>query len=168
VFGKNKKIAKQQELYQLHYRRIYNTCLRIVGDPMDAEETMHDVFLKLFDRMDELQDEKAFHAWSRSIAIRTSIDQIRKRKIVFEEISENLHIEDEENSNEELELSVEAIKKELNKLPNGYRIILSMRLFEEYEFCEIAQLLQITESTVRSQFARGRKKLAEALRDLRL
>ena len=168
MFGKNKKIAKQQELYQLHYRRIYNTCLRIVGDPMDAEETMHDVFLKLFDRIDELQDEKAFRAWSRSIAVRTSIDQMRKRKIVFEEISENLHIEDEENSNEELELSVEAIKKELNKLPNGYRIILSMRLFEEYEFCEIAQLLQITESTVRSQFARGRKKLAEALRDLRL
>jgi RNA polymerase sigma-70 factor (ECF subfamily) len=55
----------------------------------------------------------------------------------------------------------------MNNLPNGYRIILSMRLFEECEFSEIAQLLQITESTVRSQFARGRSKLAKALNNLR-
>jgi RNA polymerase sigma-70 factor (ECF subfamily) len=138
-----------------------------VGDPMDAEEAMHDVFLKLFDRIDELQNEKVFHAWSRSIAVRTSIDRLRKRKLVFEPIDDNLPVADEEDNDEEMEISVETVKQELNKLPAGYRIILSMRLFEECEFREIAEMLQIKESTVRSQFARGRSKLAKALGDLR-
>ena len=168
VFGKNRKIALQQALYQQHYSRIYNTCLRIVGDPMDAEEVMHDVFLKLFDRIDQLQNEKAFLTWSKNIAVSTSIDRMRKRKIIFEQVDENLSVADEEDDNEALELSVEIIKQEMNKLPDGYRIILSMRLFEEYEFDEIAQVLQIRASTVRSQFVRGRDKLAKALKGLRL
>ena len=152
----------QRELYRLHYRRIYNTCLRIVGNQMDAEETMHDVFLKLFDNIENLQDEKAFYSWSQSIAIRTSIDRVRRKKLVFEPI-DNLAIADDE-PDDEPELSVEAIKREMNSLPDGFRIVLSMRLFDECEFEEIARALQIKESTVRSQYVRGREKLAKMLK----
>ena len=163
LFRKDKKTSVfQQELYQLHYRRIYNTCLRIIGNSMDAEEAMHDVFLKLFDNIDHLQDEDAFYSWSRSIAIRTSIDRVRKKKPVFEPI-DNLSVADEE-PDEEIKLSIESIKQELNCLPDGYRIVLSMRLFEECEFEEIAQALQIKESTARSQYIRGRDKLAKMLK----
>ena len=163
MFQKNKNSRIfQQELYNLHYRRIYNTCLRIIGNPLDAEEVMHDVFLKMFDHIDDLQNEKAFNSWSRSIAIRTSIDRVRKKNPVFEQIDQ-LSIAEEE-PDEETVLSVEAIKRELNRLPDGYRVVLSMRLFDECEFEEIAQALQIKESTVRSQFARGREKLAKMLR----
>ena len=152
----------QRELYEQHYRRIYNTCLRIIGNSMEAEEAMHDVFLKLFDKIDDLQDEAAFYSWSRSIAVRTSIDRVRKFKPVFEQV-DNLSILDEE-PDEEMELSVESIKQELGNLPDGYRIVVSMRLFEECEFEEIAQALQIKESTVRSQYIRGRDKLANMLK----
>jgi len=163
VFRKDKKSqAFQRELYQLHYRRIYNTCLRIVGNPMDAEEVMHDVFMKLFDHLGDLQDEKAFVSWSRSVAIRTSIDRVRKKKPIFEQI-DNLPIADEV-ADEEMELTVEVVRRELSNLPDGYRIILTMRLFEECGFEEIAQTLQIKESTVRSQYARGREKLANMLK----
>ena len=163
IFRKDKKSpAFQRELYQLHYRRIYNTCLRIIGNPMDAEEVMHDVFLKLFDHIDDLQDEKAFVSWSQQTAIRTSIDRVRRKNPVFVQI-DHLSIAEEE-PDEKPELSVEAIKREMNRLPDGYRIILTMRLFEECDFEEIAQTLQIKESTVRSQYVRGRHKLAEQLR----
>ena len=147
----------QREMYELHYRRIYNTCLRIIGNSMDAEEAMHDVFLKLFDNIENLRSEEAFYSWSRSIAIRTSIDCVRKKKLVFEPL-DNLLVVDEE-PDEMMELSVESIRQELNSLPDGYRIVLSMRLFEECEFEEIAQALRIKESTVRSQYVRGRAKL---------
>jgi len=156
----------QRELYDLHYRRIYNTCLRIIGDPLDAEEAMHDVFLKLFDHLDDLQDEKAFYSWSRSIAVRTSIDRVRRKNPVFVPIDQ-LPIADEE-PDEEMELSIETVKRELNRLPDGYRIVLSMRLFDECEFEEIAKTLQIKESTVRSQYVRGREKLAKRLRELKI
>ena len=163
LFRKEKKTAAfQRELYRLHYRRIYNICLRIIGNPPDAEEVMHDVFLKLFDRIDDLQNEKAFYSWSRSIAIRTSIDKIRKKKLIFEPI-DNLSVAEEEPE-EEPELSIESVKRELNNLPDGYRIVLTMRLFEECEFEEIAKILKIKESTARSQYIRGRSKLAEMLK----
>jgi len=159
--------AFQRELYRLHYRRIYNTCLRIIGSPMDAEEAMHDVFLKLFDHLDDLQDEKAFIAWSRSIAIRTSIDLVRRKKPIFLQFDEQLFADvgdDGEEAEQETELSVETVKSELNRLPDGYRIVLSMRLFDECEFEEIARALQVKESTVRSQYVRGRDKLASVLK----
>ena len=155
--------AFQRELYQLHYRRIYNTCLRIIGNPMDAEEVMHDVFLKLFDHLNDLHDEKAFNSWSRSIAIRTSIDRVRKYRPTFVQLDDQLPIADDE-PDDEPELSVETIKRELNRLPDGYRIVLSMRLFEECGFDEIAQALQIKESTARSQFARGRERLVQRVK----
>jgi len=172
LFQKEKKSAAfQRELYGLHYRRIYNTCLRIVGNPMDAEEAMHDVFLKIFDHIDDLQDEKAFYSWSQSIAIRTSIDRVRRINQVFVQLDDQLSIacqEPETEMDDEIDLSVEAIKRELNRLPDGYRIVLSMRLFEDCEFEEIARALQIKESTVRSQYIRGREKLAGELKKLKI
>ena len=165
IFRKDRKSATfQQELYKLHYLRIYNTCLRIIGNTMDAEEAMHDVFLKLFDNIEDLHDEKAFYSWSRSIAIRTSIDMVRRKKPIFEQI-DNLPIAEEEPEEEELTgLTVDAVKHEMNNLPDGFRIVLSMRLLEECEFEEIARTLQIKESTVRSQYVRGRDKLAKMLK----
>ena len=158
----SKSPSFQRDLYRRHYRRIYNTCLRIIGNQMDAEETMHDVFLKLFESIDNLHDEKSFLSWSHKIAIRTAIDRVRRKSVIFEQI-DNMSIADDEPDGEP-QLSIDIIKQELNKLPNGYRIILTMRLFEECEFEEIAKELQIKESTVRSQYVRGRDNLAKILK----
>jgi len=164
IFRKDKNTPKyQRELYKLHYRRIYNTCLRIVGNSMDAEEVMHDVFLKLFENIEDLRDENAFYSWSHSVAVRTSIDRMRRKKMIFEPIDDNMPVNEEEPEEEPI-LTVEAVKSELNNLPDGYRIVLSMRLFDECEFEEIAEVLQIKESTVRSQYVRGREKLAKMLK----
>jgi RNA polymerase sigma-70 factor (ECF subfamily) len=156
--------ALQTQLYNAHYRRIYNTCLRIIGNPPDAEEAMHDAFLKIFAHVHKITGEKAFYAWSQSIAIRTAIDRVRvrKKKIYFEPV-DNLAVPDE-TPEDAAGWSVEAIKQKLNALPAGYRIILSMRLFEDCSFGDIAGALKIEESTVRSQFARGRQKLLQLLK----
>ena len=164
IFRKDRKSpAFQRELYQLHNRRIYNICLRITGNRMDAEEAMNDVFLKLFDNIEDLQDEKSFNSWSHSIAVRTAIDRVRIKKHFFEQIDDNMPFAAEE-PDEEMELTVETVKNELNNLPDGYRIVLSMRLLDECEFEDIAKVLQIKESTVRSQYVRGREKLAKMLK----
>jgi RNA polymerase sigma-70 factor (ECF subfamily) len=163
LFRKDKNSqAFRQELYHLHYRRIYNICLRIIGNSQDAEEAMQDVFLKIFDTIEKLKDETAFYSWSQKIAVHYSIDRVRKKKPVFEQI-DNLSVADDEPE-DEIELSVEAIQQEMKNLPDGYRMVLSMRLFEEYEFEEIARALHIKESTARSQYIRGRDKLAEILK----
>jgi RNA polymerase sigma-70 factor (ECF subfamily) len=157
--------AAQTALYNRHYRRLYNTCLRIIGNAMEAEEAMHDSFLKIFDNLGKVPDEQAFYAWSQSITIRTAIDRIRKKKIYFEPV-ENLVLAEEAPIDEEtLPLNVETIKKKLAALPDGYRIILSMRLLEECAFSTIAETLNIKESTVRSQFVRGKEKLKQSMEE---
>ncbi len=161
---KNDIATAQRNLYNEHYRRIYNTCLRIVNDPMEAEEAMHDTFMKLFAKMDSTGSPDNFYAWSKSIAVNTAIDRVRKKKMLFESI-ENLHVIEEDTSvyEEKLQLSVEKIKRRIQDLPTGYRIIITMHLFEGFDFEEMAGILQLKEASVRSQYSRGRQKLVQLI-----
>ncbi len=154
----------QRKLYDMHYKRIYNTCLRIIGNREEAEEAMHDTFLKLFAHIGKIDSEQAFYPWSQSIAIRTAIDRIRKKKIYFEPVDNLAVVEDEPVDEEAMMLTVERVKQRLAELPDGYRIIVSMRLFEGCEFADIAEELGIKEVTVRSQYIRGKQKLAQLLK----
>ncbi len=154
----------QEALYNSHYKRIYNTCLRIIGNVQEAEEAMQDTFLKIFSHINTIQDEKSFYPWSQSIAIRTAIDRIRKEKIYFEPV-ENLSITEEESvDEEEIQWTIEKVKQKISDLPDGYRVVLSMRLFENCEFEEIAKLLNVKEVSVRSQYIRGKQRLQEQLK----
>ncbi len=157
--------ARQRELYHGHYRRIYNTCLRITGNPMEAEEAMHDTFLKLFAKMDTNGQPENFYAWSKSIAVNTAIDRVRKKKMIVEPVDNLQVIEDDPVDEESIRLSVEKVSRKLAELPAGYRVVLSMHLFEGYDFEEMAQIMKLKEASVRSQFSRGRQKLLQLLQE---
>ncbi len=157
--------AWQRELYHGHYRRIYNTCLRIVGDSMEAEEAMHDTFMKLFAKMDRTNQPENFYAWSKSIAVNTAIDRVRKRKMPVVPVDNLQIIEDDPVDEESIRLEVEKINRKLADLPDGYRVVLSMHLFEGYDFEEMAQILNLKEASVRSQFSRGRQKLLQLIQE---
>jgi RNA polymerase sigma-70 factor (ECF subfamily) len=132
---------------------------------MDAEEAMHDTFMKLFANMNKLDKNSNFYAWSKSIAVNTAIDRVRKKKLYVEPI-DHLHVVDEEGVDEEaLKFSVDKVKQKLSELPNGYRIVVSMHLFEGFDFEEISSILGVKEVSIRSQFSRGRKKLAELIKN---
>ncbi len=159
-----------ESLYERYAAKLYHTSLRITADPMDAEEAMQDSFIKYHyyigkGRIDNIE------AWLTRVCVRTSIDIIRRRKadeVFLEDVSpaENRELSglhDEEPA--EAEFSVETIKEALLGLPDGYRLILSLHLFDGYDYTEISQMAGLKESTVRSQYARGRKKLLEALKN---
>ena len=159
-FQKNETMAIHQKLYLLHHRRIFKICFLIVGNRMDAEEVTHDVFMRLFGQIENLQDERAFPAWIRSIAIRTSIDRVRRKTHEHIQIEHQSIASDEPYEESDFLLS---FKSKLNLLPDGYRTVLSMYLLEDYEFEEIAKVLQIKESSVRSQYVRGRDRIMKQL-----
>ncbi len=163
IFGKE-NIGR---LYDRYSEKLYYTSLRITADPMDAEEAMHDTFMKYHRTKERIGN---IEAWLTRVCIRNSIDIIRKRKaeeLFMEEISPadnmkitNLH--DEEPP--EIEYTVEKIRKGMLELPDGYRMILSLYLFEGYDYTEIAQITRLKESSVRSQYQRARNRLSEILR----
>ena len=155
----------QLEFYMHFYKSVYNSCFRILGNPQEAEEVMQETFLKAFDKLETYDcDEKSMERILKRIAVNRSIDLYRKRKIRFKELDEEVDTIMEEDEQEEIEIRLEAIGRAMKLLPEGYRIILSLHLLENMEYEEIAQKLQISASTARSQFTRARQKLIQLVK----
>lgn len=156
--------GSQLKLYQQYARRLYIACLRIVGNPAEAEEAMQDAFLKIFTRLDQYHDGQCFEAWMHRIAIHTAIDYVRRQSPDLVELSDNLPAPETDGPDEEeIQYSVAQVKEATRKLPAGYRVILSLYLFEGYDMEEIASILKIQPPSVRSQYLRAKRKLLEII-----
>lgn len=151
------------EIYRLYYKAMYNTCLRILGDPHEAEDVMQESFFKAFDKISSYRNEVSFGAWLRKIVVNSSLDTLKKRKINFSPIDMASGLKEDEDDEIDTE-SIEMIKAAMSQLPEGYRTVLTLYLVEEYDHEEIGQMLGITSSTSRSQYARARQKLIEILK----
>ncbi len=158
------KRTSQLILYQQFARRLYITCLRIIGNSTEAEEAMQDSFLKIFTRIGQYQQGQCFEAWMHRIAVHTAIDYVRKQTSDWVELSDNQQeATEEEIDDETVAYSVERVRKGLDLLPAGYRVILSLYLFEGYDMEEIATIMEIKPASVRSQYLRGKRKLLNLL-----
>lgn len=159
----------QMELYKMYYKAMYNACLRIVQDTMEAEDIMQEAFLKAFDKIDTFKGEVSFGAWLKKIVVNHSLDHLKKRKLdlveMNENIGKNMADNDPQVNEEELSLEVKRIKEAINELPDGYKIVLNLKLIEGYDYEEISEILDIQESAARSQFSRARKKLVTYLKE---
>ncbi len=158
----------QFQIYKLYYKAMYNTSLRIVKDTMEAEDIMQESFLSAFEKIDTYSGTVSFGAWLKKIVVNRSLDALNKRKGIFEDIDTHGGLRDESDDdlsrNEELDVRVEEVKEAIERLPDGYRIILSLYLLEGYDHDEIAEILSINSSTSRSQLSRAKQKLIAELK----
>jgi RNA polymerase sigma factor (sigma-70 family) len=156
----------QFEIYRLYYKAMYNTSFRIIGDEQEAEDIMQESFFKAFDKISTYRNEVSFGAWLRRIVVNTSIDALKKRRLSFMPIEEAYGIKSEtlEESDYTVE-TVEQLKDAIEKLPEGYKLVLNLHLIEEYDHNEIASMLGITASTSRSQLARAKQRLIEIIKN---
>lgn len=156
----------QMKLYELYSRRLYGTCLRIIGNTSEAEEAMQDAFLKVFRRIDQYDRKKNFEVWMHRIAVNTSIDYVRRQLPFQEELEDHMMIEEDTAMEDEAEIafSVAKIKDGIQKLATGYRLILTLYLFEGYDMEEIALILQVKPATIRTQYMRGKNRLIELMK----
>lgn len=158
------KREAQLALYKQFARQLYIACLRIVGNTAEAEEAMQDSFLKIFTRIDQYKDNLCFEAWIHRIAVHTAIDYVRRQTPEWDELSDNYaDPASDEPDEEEIQYSVKQIKDATAKLPAGYRVILSLYLFEGYDMEEIASILNIQPPSVRSQYLRAKRKLLDII-----
>ena len=150
-------------LYKLYASAMYNVALRIVNDDAEAEDVLQEAFLDAFNRIKDFRQETTFGLWLKQIVINRAINYLRKRKLDLISLDE-VEVADEPNYDEsETVLKVEAIKAAMNELPDGYRVVLTLYLFEGYDHEEIAHILKITENTSRSQYMRAKRKLNSLL-----
>jgi RNA polymerase sigma factor (sigma-70 family) len=158
----------QFQIYKLYYKAMFNTSLRIVNDTMEAEDVMQESFLSAFEKIESYSGTVSFGAWLKKIVINRSLDALNRRKAIFEDIETHSGIRDDSGDDrtqkEELDVRVEEVKEAIERLPDGYRIILSLYLLEGYDHDEIAEILSITSSTSRSQLSRAKQKLIGELK----
>ncbi|RZL58723.1 MAG: sigma-70 family RNA polymerase sigma factor [Pedobacter sp.] len=153
----------QFELYKLYANAMYNVALRIVNDDAEAEDVLQEAFLDAFNRIKDFRQETTFGLWLKQIVINRAINYLRKRKLDLISL-DDVEVADEPNYDEsETVLKVEAIKAAIAELPDGYRVVLTLYLFEGYDHEEIAHILKITENTSRSQYMRAKRKLNSLL-----
>ena len=166
---KNGDQKAQFQIYKLYYKAMYNTSLRIVSDTMEAEDIMQESFLAAFEKIDTYSGTVSFGAWLKKIVVNRSLDALNKKKMVFEDIESHIEIRDESGDEsaryEEMDNRVEEVKEAIERLPDGYRVILSLYLLEGYDHDEIAEILSINSSTSRSQLSRAKQKLISELKE---
>ena len=154
----------QMMFYDLFIRTVFRTAFTIVENESEAEEIAQDTMLKVFDRIDLLNDDAGnMERILRRIASNAAIDAIRRRKKIVFSIEELPDCEDSNTEDDAFDFSIEEIKEAIASLSDNYRNILSLRLFEKMSFAEVAELLAINNSTARVQYVRGITKLKNCL-----
>jgi len=152
----------QFQLYERYYRGMYNISLRLTGNEKDAEDIMQEAFLSAFHKIGTYKGEASFGSWLKSIVINRSLDHLKKKKVEFVPVNErNMDMEDESWESEALK--VEEVKKAISRLPDGYRTVLSLYVFEGYDHGKISKALGITNSASRTQYLRAKLRLKEIL-----
>lgn len=162
---KKKDRQAQFRVYKLYYKNMYNLSLRIVNNTQEAEDIMQESFLSAFDNLGSYSGKSSFGAWLKRIVINKSLDALKKNKYDLINLDDNLAepADTSEEDSELIKVEAEKINKGIKLLPDGYRIIMSLYLLEGYDHEEIADILSISSSTSRSQYARAKKKLVEIL-----
>jgi RNA polymerase sigma-70 factor (ECF subfamily) len=166
---KNGDQKAQFQLYKLYYKAMFNTSLRIVSDTMEAEDIMQEAFLSAFEKIETYSGTVSFGAWLKKIVINRSLDAVNRKKAIFEDIDTHYELQEKADDTAEginnLQEKMNEVKSAIDKLPDGYRIILSLYLLEGYDHDEIGEILNISSSTSRSQLSRAKQKLLNELRN---
>ena len=165
----------QHDLYQHYVKAMYNVCLRIVNHEAEAEDVLQEAFIDAFSHINTFRGQSTFGAWLKQIVVNRAINHLRGRRLELVSLESNQFGEDEsadradwadtETYDEgDIQLEVERVRRGIQQLPEGYRVVLSLYLFEGYDHEEISNVLNISETTSRTQYLRGKKRLLELLK----
>ena len=144
---------------------MFNTALRIVNKVPDAEDVLQDSFIDAFTQLGSFERKSTFGAWLKQIVVFKSIALLKRRRMNFVDVETIGELPEEKELDEtEIWYTVGMIKQTMEQLPDGYRTVLSLYLFEGYDHEEIAGILGVAQSTVRTQYIRAKQKLLQLLK----
>ncbi|MCB0427104.1 MAG: RNA polymerase sigma factor [Mangrovimonas sp.] len=162
---KNNREA-QHVLFEMHAPKMLSVCRYYIKDLQQAEEAMLNGFFKVFTQLKTFRNEGSFEGWIRRIMVRESLSYLRSKRS-FEQledhVSELADVEYLETSLVESQWNASDIQQLIDSLPDGYRAVFVMYAIEGYKHHEIAELLNISEGTSKSQLFKARKLLQQQM-----
>jgi len=152
-------------LYDRYVKAMYNTCFRILNNVAEAEDVLQESFTEAFKNIHSFEYRTSFGGWLKRICVNRSINQLKKRKytVDIDETDAAENFADINYDEAEMMTKLAVVRKAILALPDGYRTVLSLYLLEGYDHEEIAGILQLAESTVRTQYIRAKQKLLQLI-----
>jgi RNA polymerase sigma-70 factor (ECF subfamily) len=159
---KNDRTA-QQQLYASYSGKMYALCCRYVKSKMEAEDVLVTAFTKVFDKIDQFKNEGSFEGWIRRIVVNEALTWIRKNRSLY--LETDLEKADYEPDYDQLsdQLETEDLLRMIQALPTGYQLVFNLYAIDGYSHKEIAEHLNISENTSKSQLSRARVYLQKLL-----
>lgn len=167
--------AAFERLYRLHNRRVYALCLRMVGNPAEAEDLLQEAFLQLFRKIHTFRGESAFSTWLHRMAVNVVLMKLRKKTLPETSLDEFTE-PDEENGGPKRDVgaadpamlgSVDRVNiaRAVDQLPPGYKQIFVLHDVQGYEHNEIAGIMGCSVGNSKSQLHKARMRLRELLQE---
>ena len=144
----------QKELYDAYSRKMMGVCLRYVNDRETARDLLQDGFVKIFPSMDSYTGSGSFEGWMRKIFVNCALEYLRKSELI------------QPDSSAISDMSAAELMNLVKELPVGFRTVFNMFAIEGYSHKESSEMLNITESTSRSQYTRAKQLLQRRINAL--
>jgi RNA polymerase sigma factor (sigma-70 family) len=151
----------QHQLFELFAPKMKSVCRQYITCESIAEEVMLEGFFKVFSNLDAYKGEGSFEGWIRRIMINTSLSHLRKQKKLQFTSDSVLENSIDHVAMIECDFEVEEIQRCIDSLSEGYKTVFILYAVEGYKHSEIAEMLQISESTSKSQLHKARKALQQ-------
>ena len=167
--------GRREAQYQL-YRKFASTmlavCFRYAKNRDEAEDFLQEGFLKVFQKISSFRKEGSFEGWIKRIMINHALNEVKKnRKIPFhediDEINETQIIDTDELTEKLDPVPADILLEMIQTLPEGYRIVFTLYVIEDYSHKEIAEELNISENTSKTQLLKARRTLKNKLNEYR-
>lgn len=161
--------ASQKILYERYYSRMMGICYRYARDSDEAKDLMHDGFIKIFNSLHKFKFSGSIEGWMRRLMINSAIDHYRKNKNVFSlsESHANEIVEEQEEDDDSIysNFNAQMIMEAVQNLSPAYRTVFNLYAVEGYSHKEIAEKLNISIGTSKSNFSKARMNLKKQLED---
>jgi RNA polymerase sigma factor (sigma-70 family) len=153
--------ASQKLLYEMYAAKMLSVCMRYINEKTEAEDVLQEGFIKIFANILHFRNEGSFEGWMRRIFVNTALSALRIKQLKFADNLDN-HLNHSKVEPSVLDkIGAQEIFEMIRTLPNGYRVVFNLFAIEGYSHKEIADMLNITESTSRTQFLKARNALKE-------
>jgi RNA polymerase sigma factor (sigma-70 family) len=163
IAGCQKAEGKAQKcLYERFASPMYGVCLRYLKNQMDAEEALLNGFMKVYQNIDKFEGKGSFEGWVRRIMVNEALGFLRKKESLYLSIEDD-HVQVAGSMGADQDLAEGELLELLRTLPAGYRAVFNLYAIEGYSHKEIADMLNITEGTSKSQLSKARAMLQRRL-----
>lgn len=151
---KRNNAKAQEELYKRYASTLFSICLKYSPNYADAEDTLQDSFMVIFDKIGQYKAKGSFEGWLKRITINTALQRYRKQAVL--DIINEENIQDVDVEVDEESIPLDFLLRIIQELPDRYRLVFNLYVLDGYSHREISNMLEISEGTSKSNLARAR------------